>query len=271
VSSLSFQSAPRKLQASQKGTDFRGMLFREFVILTRNRLNFVLSLLPTLIYLLLLNTSLANLMGSIPYKGTEIGYDVFLLPMVLMAAVLSASAMASSAMFQEEMSGISTELWSYPLRRSRYLVGKMLVGVTLVVLQTVLALVLAIVVFQYRMPWDHWLTLGVAVIATALAFSALYLVVALSIREFQLFNVITSASIPILLFGSPSLYSVEHMPVVLRWFSTVNPATYGITSLRDGLIFGPGTAWRPMIVLFALAFVSYAVASWALLRRASKV
>lgn len=270
MSRLSFRNSPAVLPEVRRGTDLRGMLFREFALLTRNRINFFLSLLPTLVYLLLVNTSLSNVVSDIEYKGEVVAYELFLLPMVLMAAILGASIMASAAMFQEELSGISTELWSYPLRRSRYLIGKISVGMCLVVMQTFLALIVAIAVFRFPLPAVNWLTLGVAVIATAAAFNALYLVAALSIRDFQLFNVVTNISMPVLLFGSPSLYAVDHMPLVLRWFSAVNPATYGITGLRDGMVFGPGAAWRSLVVLAVLAVASYVLASVALLRRAER-
>lgn len=271
MSRLSFQSHPLALPAPGRGTDLVGMLYREFALLTRNRINFLLSLLPTLVYLLLVNTSLSNVVGEIEYKDTVVGYELFLLPMVLMAATLGASIMASAAMFQEEMSGISTELWSYPLRRSRYLIGKIFVGITLVILQTFLALVLATVLFGISLPAVNWITLAAAAVVAAAAFNALYLVAALSIRDFKLFNVVTNISMPVLLFGSPSLYALDHMPSLLRWFSVVNPATYSITGLRDGMILGPAAAWPSLLVLAVLAVASYVVASLALLRRVATV
>jgi ABC-2 type transport system permease protein len=271
VSRLSFAHPPDVMQEVPRGTDLRGMIFREIALLTRNRVNFAFSLMPTLIYLLLMNTSLSNLIGKISYHGVILPYAVFLLPMVLMSATLSASMTSGMAMFQEEMSGISTELWSYPLRRSRYLGGKIAVGIGLVVLQTTVALVVAVLVLRIHLGLANWGGLAVALVITAATFNALYLVVALVIHDFQLFSILMNTSLPILLFASPSLYDTSDMPLVLRWVSVVNPVTYGITGMRDAAAFGLGTAWPSLLVLVIIAPIAYALASVALLRRAARV
>jgi ABC-2 type transport system permease protein len=271
VSSLSFEHPPGMLQEVPRGTDLRGMIFREVSLLTRNRVNFVFSLLPTLVYLLLMNTSLSNLIGHISYRGLVLSYGVFLLPMVLMSATLSASMTSGMAMFQEELSGVSTELWSYPLRRSRYLAGKIFVGIGVVILQTVVALAVAVLVLRVHIPAQNWGGLLLTLVVTAATFNALYLVVALSVHDFQLFSILINTSMPILLFASPSLYGTNDMPLVLRWVSVVNPVTYGITSMRDAVAFGLGTAWPSLLVLLIIAPIAYLLASTALLRRAARV
>ena len=271
MSSLSFRHPPGSTREVPAGTDFRAMIFREFALLTRNRVNFVLSLMPTLVYLLLMNTSLSNLVGQIEYRGVVLPYEVFLLPMVLMSAILSASLISGMALFQEEMSGVSTELWSYPLRRSRYLTGKIMVGVTVVVLQAAVALAVGVLVLRVPLPASHWAALAVMLVVTAAAFNALYLIVALLISDFQLFNIITNTSLSVLLFASPSLYTVDDMPQLLRWLSVINPVTYGVTGLRNAVAFGFDAIGPSLLVLGILAPVSYLLASAALLRRAARM
>ncbi|MET8147143.1 ABC transporter permease [Actinoplanes sp. NPDC049668] len=271
MSSLDFRHPPATIREIPAGTDLKGMVFREFALLTRNRVNFVLSLMPTLVYLLLMNTSLSNLVGEISYRGQILAYEVFLLPMVLMSAILSASLISGMALFQEEMSGVSTELWSYPLRRSSYLAGKILVGVGVVVLQAGLALVVGLLVLGVSLDLSNWIALGVMLVVTAAAFNAFYLIVALLISDFQLFNIITNTSLSVLLFASPSLYTVDDMPQLLRWISVVNPVTYGVTGMRDATAFGFGAIGQSLLVLGVLAPVSYMAASAALLRRASRM
>jgi ABC-2 type transport system permease protein len=254
-----------------KNTDLSAMVFREVALLTRNRVNFVFSLMPTLVYLLLVNTSLSNLIKHITYHGVVLSYGVFLLPMVLMSATLSAAMMSGMAMFQEEMSGVSVELWSYPLRRSSYLAGKILVGVSVVILQTAVALLVAVLVLHIHLGLANWGGLIVTLVIAAATFNALYLVVALSIKDFKLFSIITNTSLPILLFAAPSLYGTNDMPELLRWISVVNPVTYAIDAMRDAAAFGLGSAWPSLIVLIVLAPIAYVLASTALLRRASRM
>lgn len=271
MSRLSFASPPAVMGEVPRNTDLYGMVFREIALLTRNRVNFVFSLMPTLVYLLLMNTSLSNLIKNITYHGVVLPYGVFLLPMVLMSATLSAAMMSGMAMFQEEMSGISVELWSYPLRRSSYLAGKILTGVGVVILQTAVALLVALMVLHIHLGLGNWGALAVALVVSAATFNALYLVVALSIKDFKLFSIITNTSLPILLFAAPSLYGTNDMPEVLRWFSVINPVTYAIDAMRDAAAFGLGSAWPSLIVLIVLAPITYILACAALLRRAARM
>src|SRR5262245_64250530 len=77
--------------ATRKSADLRAVLYREYALLTRNRVNLILGLTPVLVYLLLVNTSLSNMVREIDYRGTRVPFSVFLLPMVLVMSVVSAS------------------------------------------------------------------------------------------------------------------------------------------------------------------------------------
>jgi ABC-2 type transport system permease protein len=171
------------------------------------------------------------------------------------------------ALFQEEMSGVSTQLWSWPLRRSRFLAGKLLAGVALVLAQSLLALVVAMIIFRYPFPLSHWIGLLVALVLASAAFNGLYLAAAILIRDFRTFMVLTSVSVPVLVFTAPSLSTTQQLPTVLQWLSVVNPVTYAVNGMRDAEVFGFGKAWPSLVVLTVVAVVANGVASRALLRR----
>ena len=154
VSDLTFTNVPPV--PSRRAADLSAMFYREYALLARNRVNLILGLTPMLVYLLLVNTSLSNVVGDITYRGTRLPYSVFLLPMVLAMSVISASGTTGMALFQEEMSGVSTQLWSWPLRRSRFLLGKVLAGVALVLAQSILALIVAAFIFNYPFSASRW-------------------------------------------------------------------------------------------------------------------
>ncbi|MFF2145440.1 ABC transporter permease [Kitasatospora sp. NPDC058190] len=253
--------------ATRRTADFTAVFYREYALLARNRVNLVLGLTPMLVYLLLVNTSLGNVVGDITYRGDRLPFSVFLLPMVLAMSVVSASGTTGMAMFQEEMSGVSTQLWSWPLRRSRFLAGKLLAGVTLVLAQSLLALVVAAILFDYPFGVAQWTWLLVALVLSSVAFNGLYLAAAILISDYRTFMVLTSVSVPVLVFSAPSLSTTQQLPVVLRWISTVNPVTYSVNGMRDAAIFGFGKAWPALVVLAAVALVANAVAGRALLRR----
>lgn len=266
VTKLAFDHTPPA--ATTRTAELTAVLYREYALLARNRINLFLGLTPMLVYLLLVNTSLSNLVGVIDYRGTELRFAVYLLPMVLSMAVISAAGTSGMALFQEELSGVATQLWSYPLRRSRYLLGKLIAGVTLVMVQSLLGLGVAVLVFEFPFDLEGWLGLLVSLILAALAFNGLYLATAVTVTDFQTFMVLSNISLPVLIFSAPSLYTYDHMPTLLQWVSVVNPVTYAITSMRDAAVFGFADAWPQMLVLIGIAIVTYGLAGRALIRRA---
>jgi ABC-2 type transport system permease protein len=265
VADLAFTNKPPA--ATRRAADLSAVLYREYAILTRNRVNLIFGLAPMLVYLLLVNTSLSNVVGDITYKGTRLPFAVFLLPMVLVMSAVSASGTTGMALFQEELSGVSTQLWSYPLRRSRFLAGKLLAGVSLVLAQSLLGLLVGALIFRYPFQPMQWIALLVALVLTSVAFNGIYLAAALSVSQYRTFMVLASVSVPVLVFAAPSISTVRQLPVVLQWISVVNPVTYAVGAMRDSAIFGFGTAWPSMAILFAVAIAANGLAGRALLRR----
>ena len=265
MTDLAFKHAPAV--ATRRSADLAAVFYREYALLARNRVNLILGLTPMLVYLLLVNTSLGNVVGAITYHGVRLPFAVFLLPMVLAMSVVSASGTTGMALFQEEMSGVSTQLWSYPLRRSRFLLGKLLAGVSLVLAQTLLALVMAALIFRYPFQPAHWIGLLLALVLSSVAFNGLYLTAAILVTDYRTFMVLTSVSVPVLVFAAPSMSTIQQLPLVLRWLSVVNPVTYAVNGMRDAAIFGLGRAWPSLLVLLAVAVIANASAGRALLRR----
>jgi ABC-2 type transport system permease protein len=265
VTELTFRNAPPV--PAKRAAELSAVLYREYALLARNRVNLILGITPMLVYLLLVNTSLSNVVGHIDYKGVRLPFFVFLLPFVMVMSVVGASGTTGIALFQEEMSGVSTQIWSYPLRKSRFLLGKMLAALSLVLAQTALGLVVAVLIFNYPFNVTHWIGLLVGLILASVTFNGLYLAAAVTIRNYRTFSVLTSVSVLVLVFAAPSLSTTQDMPVVLRWISVINPVTYAIDSMRDASIFGFGVAWPSLLVLAGFAVVGNVIASRGLLKR----
>ena len=269
MAELTFKNTPPV--PARRVSDLSAVLYREYALLARNRVNLILGITPMLVYLLLVNTSLSNVVGSIDYRGVRLPFFVYLLPFVIAMSVVGGSGTTGMALFQEEMSGVSTQLWSYPLRKSRFLLGKILAAVTLVLAQTLLGLIVAVGIFNYPFDVVHWIGLLVALILTSVTFNGLYLAAAISIRNYRTFMVLTSISVPVLVFSAPSLSTTQQMPKVLQWIAVINPVTYAVDGMRDVSIFGFGAAWPSLVVLSGFAIVGNMIASRGLLRRATNL
>ena len=249
----------------------KAVIYREYLLLTRNRTNLLLALIPTAVYLLLFATSLTHLVGTVAYHGTRISYAEFTIPAIMLSSMLAASTSTGTSLFQEEMGGMSVELWSYPLSRAAYIAGKIVATTTLVVAQSVAALVLGVLIFDVGWPASHWIALGTGTLVASLAFNGLYLLLASFIHDFQRFMVLINVLGSFLLFASPSFYPADQMPTVLRWVSVANPVTYGIACLRDGAIFGFGSMWIDAVGLLAGAVALFGVIGVVLNRRAAEL
>ncbi|MFY1638280.1 ABC transporter permease [Solwaraspora sp. WMMB335] len=271
VRSVSARSTPSTARIGQvpalRRSGILAIMYREFLLLTRNRTNLLLAILPTAIYLLLFATSLTNLVGSVTYQGITVGYAEFAIPAIMLSSMLAATTTTGTSLFQEEMGGMAVELWSYPMSRAGYISGKILATTGLVVAQSLAALLVGVLLFDLGWPLRNWIALGIGTVVVSLTFNGLYLLFASLVRDFQRFMVLINVLGPFLLFSSPSFYPIEQMPDVLRWLSVVNPVTYGISCLRGGALFGWQTMWPTALGMLAAAFVLFAVISVVLTRR----
>jgi ABC-2 type transport system permease protein len=269
MAELNFKNTPPA--PARRVADLSAVLYREYALLARNRVNLILGITPMLVYLLLVNTSLSNVVGYIEYRGTRLPFFIYLLPFVMAMSVVGGSGTTGMALFQEEMSGVSTQLWSYPLRRSRFLLGKIIAALMLVLAQTLLGLIVAVGIFNYPFDLVHWIGLLAALILTSATFNGLYLSAAISIRNYRTFMVLTSVSVPVLVFSAPSLSTTQQMPKVMQWISVIDPVTYAVDAMRDVSIFGFSAAWPSLLVLSGFAIAGNVIASRGLLRRVASL
>ncbi|AEW99681.1 ABC transporter permease [Streptantibioticus cattleyicolor] len=251
--------------------DLVATLHREYRLLTRNRTNLLLAVIPSAVYLLLFATSLSHLVGTVSYAHRAVGYPEFSVPAVLISSMLAAATTAGTSLFQERMGRMDVELWSYRLRRGSYVAGKLIAGTALVLLQSLAALAVAEAVFGLGWPATHWLALLCAIVVTSVAFNGLYLLLASRFSDFQRFTVTINILAPVLLFASPSFYPAALMSPPLRWLSWADPVTYGIRCLRDAALLGFAGAWPWLLGLTAVSVATCLLIGRSLLARAAEV
>jgi ABC-2 type transport system permease protein len=265
VTTIDTASMPNSRTPWRRG-DFAASLYREFLLLTHNRTNLLLAVMPTVIYIVLFATSLNRLVPQVRYHDLTISYPDFAIPGLMFSSLLAGSASAATALFQERMGNMTVELWTTPLRRPRYIAAKLLAGALLVIVQALGALIVSALLFRTGWPADRWVALLVGAVVASFAFNGLYLLVAVHVREFQRFVVLVNVVTPVLLFASPSFYPAAQMAPALRFVSNFNPVTYGVTALRDGLLFGFGRALPPLALMAAIALVTGLIVARALKR-----
>jgi ABC-2 type transport system permease protein len=265
MAEMTFEHAPAR--APRRSAELSAVLYREFVLLTGNRAALIFGMVPMLVYLLLVATSLSNVVGTVDYNGAKVPFFVFLLPFVVTMSVVGASGTTGMALFQEEMTGVSLQIWSYPLRKTRFLLGKVLGALGLVLAQTALGLFVAVLVFNYPFSVLRWAGLLLAIILTSVTFNGLFLALAVSIKSHRTFTAITSIATLVLVFAGPALSPSQDLPAVLRWISWANPVTYALNAMRDLSVLSLSAAWPSLLVLCAFGVAGNVIAVRGLLRR----
>jgi ABC-2 type transport system permease protein len=260
------QSLPGR-QAAWRRSALAAVLHRELQLLTRDRTNLLLAIVPTAAYIMLFATSLSHLLPGVSYRGVTISYSEFVIPGLLCSSLLAASTTAGTALFQERMGNMTLELSSYPARRAFFIAGKILASSALVLAETLAALTVSVLVLPVHWSAGQWTALLVAVMIIAPAFGCLYLLLAASVRDFQRFMVLVNVLTPILLFASPTFYPAGRMAAAVRWLQFVNPVTYGVDVLRNSALFGLGSDWRALAAFAAVAVAAGALVSHALHRQ----
>jgi ABC-2 type transport system permease protein len=262
---------PTAQPAPQAVRGLTATIYREVLLLTRNRVNLVLSISPSLIYLLIVSGSFSTMVPTVLFDGRTVGYRDYLLAVIMMSAILSAGLSVGTALFQEEMSRMALEIAAYPVRRRDYLLGKLATGMGLMIAQTAIMMALASAVLGGRWGLTAWLSLLVAGVVTGTAVASLYLLLATVVREFRSYMTIGNISVQILLFASPSFYPQQQMADFPRYLSYVNPITYGLQAMRLAAFDGLGAALPLLAVATAVAAVSTGVVVKCLARRADRL
>ncbi len=122
----------------------RAILYRESKIRATNTAFLFWDLCYPMFYLLVFGVGVNAALGA-PALGANINYDSFFLAGVLGMASFGIAANSSWSFFLDRDNGIFYEMLTYPMRRSQYLLGKVLFNVCIGIVQ-------AMVTIAGRMP-----------------------------------------------------------------------------------------------------------------------
>jgi ABC-2 type transport system permease protein len=236
------------------------VLYREGKIRMTNQLFVFWDLLYPLGYLLVFGVGMTHALG---FTALEPGmdYNAFFLAGVLGMASFGIASNTAWSFFMDRDNGIFYEMLTYPLTRSEYLLGKVVVNVIIAVLQAGLAVALAAGLLGVPIrPAGAPLLVAAVVVGTA-GWFFFYAVFALRIRRNDAFNTVTSIFYFVFLFASSMFYPVEPLPAAFRAVAYANPITWQVDVLRFATI---GTGEGAQIAAEAAAFVVFTILSFAL-------
>ncbi|MHB8412833.1 MAG: ABC transporter permease [Candidatus Acidiferrales bacterium] len=235
------------------------IFYRESKIRATNTAFLFWDLFYPLCYLLVFGVGVNAALGA-PALGAHINYDSFFLGGVLAMASFGIAANSSWSFFLDRDNGIFYEMLTYPMRRSQYLLGKVMFNVCIGIVQAAITIVAGCLLLNIHLQWKLLPLLAVSVIGGTAGWFFFYSIFALRIRRNDLFNSVTSVFYFAFLFASSMFYPLAPLP---RWFritALANPITWQVDLLRYASI---GLGAPRQILIEAIGFAIFALASFA--------
>ncbi len=243
----------------------RMLWWRELIKFVRDRARLFGALAQPLGFWLLLGLGFH---GSIRLAGPSApgSYLAYLLPGIIVLTILFTAIFSTMAIVEERRSGLLQAALVAPVPRMALVLGYGLGGTTLALLEAMLMLgLLPFVNGVHLTPSGLVLVLGVSVL-TGLAFAVLGFVVAWHAASTRGYHAVMNVALLPLWALSGAVFPIEGAAPVLQALMRLNPVTYMVSALRQGL-FGPGAAGAVgtpeacllITLLFTVALVLLAV------------
>jgi ABC-2 type transport system permease protein len=223
------------------------------LLLTLRRGENILVTLIVPVLLLIFFTSL----NIIPAKnGNSIN---FLLPGILALAIIAAGMVnLGIATAYERYYGVLKRLGSSPLSRSGLIIAKVISILVLEIIQVLLLVGVAVVLYKWQPAGSAWLALGVIVLGTV-TFAGLGLAMAGALRAELTLAGANALFLLFLLIGG-GILPLEHLPTVLADLAQVLPAAALTQLLQASMTNGSTFPISSLIVLAVWAVLILLVA-----------
>jgi ABC-2 type transport system permease protein len=232
---------------------------REIVRFLRQRDRVVGALVTPVVFWLLLGAGL----GRSFQAGEGHGYLEYFFTGTVVMILLFTAIFSTISVIEDRREGFLQTVLVAPVGRFAIVMGKLLGGASLAMLQGLLFLLLAPVagvpVSLAGAPW-----LIVAMFLVSFALTGLGFLIAWQLNSSQGFHAIMNLFLIPMWLLSGSLFPASGAHTWMAWVMKLNPLTYGVTAIRQGLYWGREPAdWCAMIVTMAFAVVMFGLSLWA--------
>ena len=232
---------------------------REMIRFLRQRSRVVGALGSPLVFWLLLGSGVGGSFNS-GSQGRGMGYLEYFFPGTVMLILLFTSIFSTISIIEDRKEGFLQAVLVAPIPRSAFVLGKLLGGTSLAVLQGVLFMLLApLVGISFSVIPATVLMLAIV----AFGLTGLGYIIAWSMDSTQGFHAIMNLVLIPMWLLSGSVFPSSGAPVWLRSVILINPLTYGLAAVR-WFIYGSAVASTMSLPSFPLS-VAVSVVSGAAL------
>jgi ABC-2 type transport system permease protein len=228
----------------------------------------VMALVQPLIWLLLFSQLFKNIanMPGFPYEN----YLAYLAPgIILMTSLFGATFSGMGTLVDIDL-GYLDKMLVTPVSRNAIMLGRMGGDVVRVVIQAIIIVLIALAMGTgFATGFAGFITAIAIIVLLVIGFAGLSNILALRIRDHQLFIMVINFFTLPLVFLSDAMMPMEMLPSWLQTVAKYNPITYaadGVRSLMntgfDGVVLG-----EAFLVLFGVALVMMGIATIMFRRR----
>jgi ABC-2 type transport system permease protein len=232
-----------------------GLWHREVLRYWREKSRILSSLILPLLGLVVFGSGLRGIQVS-----GALSYQTYIFPGILGMTLLFTSVFSGVSVIWDREFGFLKEILVAPVSRPTIVIGKALGSGTSALIQGTLLLPLSYLVGVHLPPLSFLLLLPTMVLIS-IGLVSVGLLIASMMTSMEGFNFIMSLVIMPMFFTSGALFPLTSAPAWLRYFSYINPLTYGVDVLRWAS-FGGSDYLLPIyiefliLLLFAAAMVA---------------
>ncbi len=228
---------------------------RELKRYVRSRAQIVASLGQPVLYLVALGFGL----GPVFQRAGNGSYLQFMAPGVISMSILFTSVFSGIAMLWDRQFGFLKETLVAPVPRIEIIIGRVLGGATVAVIQGLLILIVCLIA-GFRPGNVAALPLALLfMILIAVVFAALGVAIGSVLQDMQGMQLIMNFMVLPIFFLSGALFPLSNLPKALAIVTRIDPLTYGVDALRGALIGAAhfGLALDTLLLgMIAVAFLS---------------
>jgi len=190
-------------------------------------------------------------------------YFEFMAPGIMAMVIMMAAmiGLAGSISREREM-GTLDGIISAPISRLSIVLGKSLAQIVRGLLQAILTLVLAILIFGVVVHGNLAL-LALLLLLTVFSFIGLGVIISsVASQQETAMTIMMTITFP-MLFLSGAMFPIQQMPTIMQWISKILPLTYAVAALRKCIVLGTGiNGMLPQIWImlgFGVVFTAVAI------------
>jgi ABC-2 type transport system permease protein len=242
---------------------------RELIRLQRSKVRIFFGFAQPVGFLLVIGIGLSPLVGSTRLPE-HVSYREFIFPGILaMSTIMSALYSTVSIVLDREY-GFMREMLVAPVSRTSIILGKLLGGASIAIVQGMVLLALAPAV-GVHLTVASVFELFAALLLLAFSVTALGIVLSATMQRTESLQVVMTLVMQPMIFTSGAIFPITNLPTWLTVVCRLNPATYGVDLGRRAVL-GSGFAltfgdWVVPVLLDVAIVLTFGTAMLALATR----